>query len=354
MVDLSNDENYLRLVDNINNGINTLVLGCAGTGKTTLINYLLRENLSENKKSLKKKRIVITTSTGVATSNYDNKYRARTIHSYSGIGPCEDMDDCRIRECKSNCDVLAIDEIGMISSKIFDLIVENIETSRKKFGVLLLIGDPAQLEPVKSTHFFWESKTFKERNFDVICLNKVHRQKEKDFTDLLALIRNGKIDDETLEEFNKQHYLKKLDVEPTKLVSRNDEARKINYEKLAENKHELYTFKDRHVCKGKYIDTYEKWRRDQIVEEELNIKVGCNVMILKNNFEENYVNGTQGEVKKINKDTVEVKLPNGHIVEIGYEEYTKFDASGKETMWFRAIPLKLAYAITIHKSQGMT
>jgi GTPase SAR1 family protein len=154
MVDLSNDENYLRLVDNINNGINTLVLGCAGTGKTTLINYLLRENLSENKKSLKKKRIVITTSTGVATSNYDNKYRARTIHSYSGIGPCEDMDDCRIRECKSNCDVLAIDEIGMISSKIFDLIVENIETSRKKFGVLLLIGDPAQLEPVKSTHFF--------------------------------------------------------------------------------------------------------------------------------------------------------------------------------------------------------
>jgi ATP-dependent exoDNAse (exonuclease V) alpha subunit len=55
-------------------------------------------------------------------------------------------------------------------------------------------------------------------------------------------------------------------------------------------------------------------------------------MILKNNFEENYVNGTQGEVKKINKDTVEVKLPNGHIVEIGYEEYTKFDASGKETM----------------------
>lgn len=364
-------------------GRNIFLTGKAGTGKTTFLHNLKKHS---------PKRMVITAPTGVAAINAGGV----TIHSFfqlpfgpqvPGYQAMETIDGQkqakinRFSKEKINIirslDLLVIDEISMVRADLLDGIDSVLRRFRNKnlpFGgvQLLMIGDLQQLSPVVKenewqllqkyydTPYFFSSRALQQTNYVTIELQHVFRQKDKTFVDLLNKIRDNQLDNTVIDAL-KARYKPDFDADNAGyiiLTTHNHKARQINESRLNRLEGKSYTF-DAHIWGNFPEYTYP-------TDVELTLKKGAQVMFVKNdpNPEKLFYNGKIGTIVEIDEDTVEV-LCEGDKEPISVYplewEKTKYSLDEetkeiKETVegTFTQLPLKLAWAITIHKSQGLT
>lgn len=344
------------------------VTGRAGTGKSTIVRFLC-EKISKS---------AVVAPTGIAAINV----QGQTIHSFFNIPPRpinpEEVFEPikRIAPVMKNLDVLIIDEISMVTPDLIDCI----NNSLKKFlrnsqpfgGVpVVFVGDLLQLPPVITdrkvalyyTHrynspYFFSADVFKETEIFPVELTKVFRQEDKEFIDLLDSIRTNinvgnavmRINQSCLHK-EKSHFGFSLNLVPT-----NAAAESINKRELDGLSSALYQFKAE--IQGHYRDNR---RRRFPAPDLLEIKEGAQVLFVKNNFPY-WVNGTVGTVVNINDGFLKVRIQENDV-SVQREEWGEFEYqyNAEEGMIeqvqvgsFTQFPLALGWAITIHKSQGMT
>ncbi|MGM0620938.1 MAG: helix-turn-helix domain-containing protein [Bacteroidota bacterium] len=358
-------------------GQNIFLTGKAGTGKTTFL---------KNLKRYSPKRMVVVAPTGVAAINAGGV----TIHSFFQLpfsphvpGAAHQSEGIRrFSKNKINIirslDLLVIDEISMVRADMLDAIDEvlrRFKNRSKPFGgvQLLMIGDLQQLAPVVKdddwnilrnyydTAFFFSSRALKNADFTGIELKHIYRQSDQDFIDLLNKVRDNEINGADLQKLNNRFI---PDFNPPEkegyitLTTHNYQANRINANRL----NKLTTKKHVFECSVEGDFPEHSYPADAVLE----IKTGAQVMFLKNDpsIEKRYYNGKIGKVTEIDDDEIEVLCPGETepiIVERTVWENTKYKLNERTTEIeedvvgkFVQFPLKLAWAITIHKSQGLT
>ncbi|MFW5823024.1 MAG: helix-turn-helix domain-containing protein [Tangfeifania sp.] len=358
-------------------GDNIFLTGKAGTGKTTFLKTLKKSS---------PKRMVVVAPTGVAAINAGGV----TIHSFFQLPfsphvPGAPMQGEGIRRFSKNkiniirsLDLLVIDEISMVRADMLDAIDEvlrRFKNRSKPFGgvQLLMIGDLQQLAPVVKdddwnilknyyeTAFFFSSRALKNASFTGIGLKHIYRQSDQDFIDLLNKVRDNDMDENDIRMLNRR-YISNFNPPEEEgyitLTTHNYQASRINANRLNKLTNKKHTFE----CSVEGDFPESSYPADAVLE----IKTGAQVMFLKNDpsVEKRYYNGKIGKVKDIDEDQIEVLCPGETepiIVERTVWENTKYNLNERTTEIeedvvgkFVQFPLKLAWAITIHKSQGLT
>jgi ATP-dependent exoDNAse (exonuclease V) alpha subunit len=360
------NENFKRAIELIENtNKNVFITGRAGTGKSTLLKYI---------RSISKKRMVVLAPTGVSALNV----KGQTIHSFFNFKP--DITISKVKKIDEtdlykNIDTIIIDEISMVRADLLDCIDKFLRLNRENFepfgGVqMVFIGDLYQLPPVITkeeefafnliyeTPYFYSANIFKNFDMEFIELEKVYRQKDREFIEILNSIRNNTITDEQLKIINNRynpHFQPESDDFYIYLVTTNKDAERINNSEIEKINGESYIF--RGSIEGdfqmEYLPTYI----------ELKLKLGAQVMMVNNDKYGRWVNGSIGKVVYINpeKQVVYVKLSNGEEVEVFpytweiFKYYIEENELKTKTVGeFTQFPIILAWAVTIHKSQGKT
>lgn len=364
-----------------NTGTHLFLTGKAGTGKTTFLRKLKRES---------PKRMVVIAPTGIAAINAGGV----TIHSFFQIPFAPYVPESsfstngqaiyRFRFGKEkiniirSMDLLVIDEISMVRADLLDAVDEMLRRYRdrhKPFGgvQLLMIGDLQQLAPVVKdeewqmlkkyydTPYFFSSRALKQTEYCTIELKTVYRQSDGAFLDLLNRIRENHCDPQVLEALNRRYlpaFQPRKEEGYIRLVTHNYQAQRINNYELEQLPGRSYAF--RATIDGKFPEY--SYPTDELLE----LKKGAQVMFVKNDSsgEHRYYNGMIGEVTDLSADSIEVRAKDSTVAFLLQEEEwanAKYvlDEESKEIVediegTFRQFPLKLAWAITIHKSQGLT
>jgi ATP-dependent DNA helicase PIF1 len=357
-----------------NTSKNVFVTGKAGTGKSTLLEYF---------RSKTKKKIAVLAPTGVAALNV----RGETIHSFFKFKPNITLE--KIKKLKGKrariykeIDAVVIDEISMVRADLLDCLEKflrlNGRNSHQPFGgtQMIFIGDLYQLPPVVTSQeklifsqhyqspYFFSARVFEEFRMEFIELEKIYRQKDEDFIVLLNAIRNNSVTDEMLGMLNervKPFADKHGGAFTVHLTTTNQMAAQINNHHLQQVKSRIFTY-EAQVSGG-----FE----DQVcpADAQLQLAVGAQVMLLNNDMENRWVNGSIAEVKEIkhdkknDTDVIYVRMQDGAVQEVLPHSWELFHYRFNEDTLaieaepagsFMQYPLKLAWAITIHKSQGKT
>lgn len=348
-------------LDILKSGKNVFITGSAGTGKTYLLNLYTQY--------LKERRVypTIVAPTGIAASHLGGQ----TIHSFFALGIRESIDEGYVdfllekkylKTRFSKLKLLIIDEVSMISPEIFssmDLILRGFKGTDAPFGGVQVVisGDFFQLPPVskepKEKRFAWQSPAWKALDLQTCYLQEKFRQDDERLIGVLDDIRSGKIS-VTSEELLASRHEKELSIDtPTKLYTHNVDVDRINSDELEKLDGDAKLF----VCETKGSEkNIEKIFKSSLVLEELALKKGAVVIFIKNNAEEGYVNGTTGIVQSFSPiDNMPiVRTSDGRKIKLEPEDWSLENDSGKVTATVSQVPLRLAWAITIHKSQGMT
>jgi ATP-dependent exoDNAse (exonuclease V) alpha subunit len=357
----------LRLMKNSKK--NLFITGKAGSGKSTLLDYF-RDHTNQ--------KIVVLAPTGVAALNV----RGQTIHSFFGFSPKITPKDAAKavffgnQELFQSLDALVIDEVSMVRADLLDcmdIYLQKILNNTKPFGGLkiIMIGDLYQLPPVVtgedrqylqaeySSPYFFDSKVMQNKQFalEIVELEKIYRQQDPEFIDLLNSIRNKEISDQQIAKLNQQVQKGAIKIQEgyIYLATTNKIVKAINTQKLQELDGELIS--STATIEGEFQASHFP------TDLELELKIGAQVMFLNNDQSGLWVNGTIGQVIDFDGEVVFVELENGQ--EVAVEPYTwkvyrsSFDPKKKELKQeeigsFRQLPIRLAWAITIHKSQGKT
>ncbi len=361
--------------------------GKAGTGKTTFLHHLKEQPF---------KKMIVVAPTGVAAINAGGV----TIHSFFQLpfGPIipngsTGTDHHDTKESPQNSrsihrfsrakidiirslDLLVIDEVSMVRADLLDGVDEVLRRFRrnnKPFGgvQLLMIGDMHQLAPVikddewqllkdfYTNGFFFSSRALQKTNYVSIELKNIFRQSDEDFISLLNKVRDGVLDDDTLSKLNRRYKPdEKYESDAIILTTHNHQSQTINNSKLNELPGKAFSFSA--MVEGDFPES------SYPMDFKLVLKRGSQVMFNKNDSSGNreYFNGKIGTVSELSDDAISVRCPgDDHNIEVGPEmwENVKYDINDetkeiKERIigTFQHFPLKLAWAITIHKSQGLT
>ena len=343
-------------------GNNVFITGSAGTGKTYLLNKYTFY--------LKSRKIIptIVAPTGIAASHL----QGQTIHSFFSLGIRSEIDDYYVESLLdkkylqtrfSKLKVLIIDEISMVSPEMFsamDKILRAFKKNNTPFGGVqtILSGDFFQLPPIsrvpKEKRFAWQSPSWKELKLKTCYLQEKFRQDDNVLISILDEIRSGHVSSKSYDILNSRFH-KELDIDftPTKLYTHNVDVDRINDDELQKINNPSHMFKYKSEGTAKNI---EKIFKSSLVLEEMSLKKDAVVMFIKNNHELGYVNGTTGVVVGFNKETglPIVKTSYGSLIKLPLEDWSIENDRGSVVAKVSQIPLKLAWAITIHKSQGMT
>jgi ATP-dependent DNA helicase PIF1 len=349
---------------------NLFITGKAGTGKSTLLSYFI-ENTGKD--------VVVLAPTGTAALNI----KGSTIHSFFRFKPGITVDNAEETASKltdpslyRKIDTIVIDEISMVRADLLDCIDVFLRKARKEYfpfgGVqMVFLGDFYQLSPVLSgyekdaflqiykTPYIFSSEVMQGEDFDLhyIELKKIYRQKDSRFIEILNAVRKNSITNEHLSILNSRYspFARKKDAGFICLTSTNSGADHINAIELEEIKSKMSVFNA--SVRGDFGLKMDP------TERNLKLKVGAQVMCLANHSEGAYVNGSIGNILNIEDEVITVKLLNGNTVFIqhfkwqiyGYELNSKTRRLQQIIMGsFQQFPLKLAWAMTIHKSQGKT
>ncbi|HHO42271.1 MAG TPA: PIF1 helicase [Epsilonproteobacteria bacterium] len=351
---------------------NVFLTGGAGVGKSFLTNEIISHYRSE------RKSVVALGSTGVSAVGIGGS----TIHSFFCFGISEDFEalssldkknKSRLKELKKILevtDLIVIDEISMVSTTLFDMIVYRLESMDYQ-GRILLVGDFYQLPPIQKSNneslfgdllFAFESVAWRGLNLHVLELTKMHRTNDEYFAYILNKIRKGICDDEVvnlLSHFRNNSF--SLKYEPTYLFGRNAEVEQTNRRKLAAIKGEEVCFTPEIVFGTKVHESrLASWKKNLPINEYLILKVGAPVLFTVNKWGK-FANGERGVVREIGENFVIVEKENEYIkvephpfdlTEIAIDKEGRLKSVTLATL--SQLPIKLAYAVTIHKSQGMS
>jgi ATP-dependent DNA helicase PIF1 len=375
---------YIETTEN-----NVFVTGRAGTGKSTLLSHLIDNT---------KKKVAVCAPTGVAALNVGGV----TIHSLFGFpfGILGTQDirrhlSRRTREVLSAIDMLVIDEVSMVSADMMDAIDTALGIAKGRtrlpFGgtQVVMFGDPYQLAPVPGnaeeraymaenyqSNWFFDAHVWRKDSLERFELNEIFRQKDEHFKHILNAIRDGSVTQEMLDDLNSagNRWPKHEDV--IRLATVNDAVNSVNTQRLARIDTETKTF---HAIYGE--GDQKAFGNTLPAESVITLKVGAQVMFIKNDDTnkrakdgtvlKRWVNGTIGHVVDLPKSGGVVVEVEGERLEVGmstwekvrYEIEEDFDeVSGKvrevlvavPVAEFRQLPLRLAWAVTVHKSQGQT
>jgi ATP-dependent exoDNAse (exonuclease V) alpha subunit len=350
-------------------GKNIFVTGGAGSGKSYLLNYL--------KQNYSKHGFEVAASTGVAALNIGGL----TIHSWAGIGmanlPVEQIVENLLspRATKARARIrrttaLAIDEVSMLSVEVLEILNQVFQKVRQNSAPMgglqiLLFGDFLQLPPVNRMgaefNFCFNSEIWKELGLQNFVLEKIFRQKDEKFVQILHNLRFGSLSQNDIEALESR--VKAVDnisvIKPTILTTHNAKVEKINQVELQKIPRDEVAFE------AKYFGTPDKiefLKRNCIAQEKLKLKVGAQVMMIKNTYQkEGVINGSLGIIREFSskKSYPVVEFAGNKIFTIAPEEWLveRFDEQKKLVITdagMNQIPLILAWAMTIHKSQGLT
>lgn len=340
-------------------GANIFLTGEPGAGKTYTLNQFIEKARDAGK------RIAVTASTGIAASHIDGQ----TIHSWSGLGIKDSIRDDEIERMTYNphfqerynlCDILIIDEISMLHGARLDMInrvCRWLRQNKKPFGGLqvIFVGDLFQLPPVTrfgAIDYVHLSEAWKDAAPEVCYLTEQHRQGADDeLLDILREMRNGNISKKHIELLNTRH--EKIDDDTiTRLYTHNVDVDALNRGMLEKLPGDKAIF--RMSASG---DPYKvaAMKRNLLCPEELELKVDAEVMFVANNFEKGFVNGTRARVIRFSNSGNPVVLTNDGA-EIAVQEHTwrAYNDFGRVMAEVNQYPLRLAWAVTVHKSQGMS
>ena len=348
--------------------------GKAGTGKTTFLRDVVRHT---------KKKCIVLAPTGIAAVNAG----AMTIHSFFqfGLGPfvkgvVEPKSDFRINKSKleliRNLQLLIIDEVSMVRADLMDHIdveLRRIRRNSKPFGgvQLLMIGDLQQLPPIAhggedellrqyyKTLYFFSSTALKSMKYSCIELKTVYRQTDGHFINILNHARECTLTNQDISDLNTR-YIPDFSPRPEdgyiRLMTHNRQVDYINAAEMAKLDSHPFTFE------AAVTGTFPE--ESYPTANSLTLKKGAQVMFIKNDPDRRFINGTLGEVRSIDKNCIAVRLAeSGKTIEVEpmewqniryqFDEETK-EISSKQIGRFKQYPLKAAWAITVHKSQGLT
>lgn len=344
-------------------GHNVFLTGQAGSGKTYLLNKYIEYLKSHNIP------VAITASTGIAATHMNGM----TIHSWCGIGINNFMAakeiraltrKTRIYERFQKTKVLIIDEISMLHSyrlSLVELVARIMKGTFEPFGGMqvILSGDFFQLPPVSpaskemeiAAFFAFKSAAWKAMNIKTCYLETQHRQTDKKYTSALNAIRGNTVSRETVDILRARYKALVPGREITRLYTHNIDVDNINKVELSKLSGELKSF----LMQSKGVDKLvAELKRNCLALENLDLKKGAIVMFVKNNFEKEYVNGTLGTVIDFDESGYPiVRTKNGKTI-TALPESWKFEEDNATLAEISQIPLRLAWAITVHKSQGMS
>lgn len=341
-------------LDILKMGHNVYLTGAAGSGKT----YVLNEYI----KYLRQNHIVVgvTASTGIAATHMNGM----TIHSWAGLGIGDTIDMERIlakatvKKRMAETKVLIIDEISMLDGHVLDtvdVITRAFKDKTKPFGGLqvVLSGDLFQLPPVTKNgepFFIFNSEAWKSMNLKICYLEEQHRQDDSNLLDILNAIRSNNVDETHFEALSERIKPAPYDEDIIKLYTHNAHVDDINSTELNKLKTESKTY---YMSSQGRRSAVESLVKRCLAPEELVLKVGSEVMFVANNPAKQFYNGTLGKVVTFNDDGMPVVQTKERRITV--DEHTWKTEDGDKTIAeITQLPLRLAWAITIHKSQGMS
>ncbi|RLZ12238.1 AAA family ATPase [Faecalibacter macacae] len=347
----------------LKSGRNVFLTGSAGAGKTYVlnqyINYLKQHGIA----------VATTASTGIAATHMNGQ----TIHSWAGIGIKDYVSDRYLaslrdkkyfRDKMDKVKVLIIDEISMLHRNqldAVDYVLKFFKQNDEPFGGVQVIfsGDFFQLPPIgeeweeSRDKFCFMSDAWVQSKVHICYLTEQYRQTNNELNDILNEIRSGMISDRTVNllESRIEYFPDEIDSQ-TRLYTHNMDVDRINKGQLHNIDSTTKIFEAKVAGNPALVEVLKK---SVLAEENLELKIGAKVMFVRNNFDVGFVNGTLGNVTGYtDKDEPIIKSLDGEFYIAKPETWAIEDEGGKALASFTQVPLRLAWAITIHKSQGMT
>ncbi len=341
-------------------GANVFLTGQAGAGKTFVLNEFIKLAKEQHKV------VAVTATTGLAATHLGGN----TIHAWSGIGVHDELPRHFFKDMpKGRCDTIAktdiliIDEISMLHDFRLDIIDEVTRKVRKNdqpFGGLqvILCGDFFQLPPVnrpdsRQGGFVVHSKVWHAAKLTICYLGEQHRQEDETLLEILTALRAGDIRRRHAESLLSRINAELTQNQPlTELHTTNADVDSINHRALQQINETEVSYTMQTTGKDNYV---QQLKRSCLAQEVLALRKGALVMCIKNSPDKKFVNGSLGIVKDFDKSTTYpiVDLHNGRTVLVAPDTWELRDGD-KKRAGLAQIPLRLAWAITVHKSQGMT
>jgi len=340
-------------------GHSVFLTGSPGAGKTYVLNEFVRRAVRHGK------IVAVTASTGIAATHIGGT----TIHSWSGLGVKDSLSEWdrdnlakndRLVKRYCGADILVIDEVSMLHGARLNIVNEAAKILRKSdkpFGGLqvVLVGDLFQLPPITrgsdAVDFVHRSLAWEELSPKVCYLTEQHRQTNDELLDLLEAMRRGDVGE--MHEASLRERMGRTmpaDLAVTKLYSHNMDVDSINDRHLRDIVGTGTVYEMRKIGREAKIEQLQK---SVLAPDRLELKRSAEVMFVANNFAAGYVNGTRGTVMDFVDDFPLVQLANGREVKVELHTW-KLEEDSRITAEVAQLPLRLAWAITIHKSQGMS
>lgn len=336
-----------------------MLTGPAGAGKTYVLNQFIRQAKGDGK------HVSVTATTGLAATHIGGN----TIHAWSGIGVsdwlADDFEDYLLksrRDIIETTDILIIDEISMLHDyrlDMVDTVARTVRDDPRPFGGIqvVLCGDFFQLPPVnrdagKQGGFVTGSNAWQELDPVICYLNEQHRQDDESFLEILNALRSGDVRRRHAQALMERIGSELGDGEVTELHTTNVDVESINHRRLHQIEDKTYYYDMTSTGAENYVASL---KRSCLAMERLALKPGALVMAIKNSQDRKYVNGSLGIVKGFEKgsDYPIVEFRSGKTVTMKPDSWELRDGD-KKRAGLSQIPLRLAWAITVHKSQGMT